>query len=269
MSGRLVRGICFLSIFFFVFTLFAFGQNRSTETFILTIERVKHSVVPILCGRLDNKGQFSVQLIDGTGFFIDSDGHFLTASHVINDLKGVSSVRPIPCIPAIYVPDNGWQRDAPFLQAHWFTFPVDGCKIDTALDLAVCKTIQAPGGIRPIAIYEYRPPDGYPVAFTGFPLGSIEPLSSRCEIATYRNSIDQEGSRELVLDKGTWPGASGSPIYDERGVVLGIVLQRGINDGVGIAVGRPSHFILMFLRKNGIAVKGEPNNPNKHRKWLW
>src|SRR5438128_2213368 len=113
MSLRIVRSICILLTFLFIFTLFAFGRRKKTETFILTIERVKHSVVPILCGRLDEKGNFSVQLIDGTGFFIDREGHFLTAAHVINDLMGVSPLRPIACVSAIYVPANGWQRDAP------------------------------------------------------------------------------------------------------------------------------------------------------------
>jgi S1-C subfamily serine protease len=236
---------------FFVgfFCLSAFPRSSRTETFILTIERIKHSVVPIICGKFVDQ-KFVVQLIDGTGFFIDKEGHFVTAAHVIRGLRVINSQQPVPCVDTIYVPDNGWERDAIEIHTHWFMF--NGCEIDDVLDLAVCKTIQIPKGVKPVTIANTRPADGSPVGFTGFPLGSIEPLSSRCDIATYRAATDSEGSREVVLDKGTWPGASGSPIYNEDGAVLGILLQRGLGDGTGITVGRPSHFILQFLAKHNI-----------------
>ena len=43
--------------------------------------------------------------------------------------------------------------------------------------------------------------------------------------AAYRDIRDDRGPRELVVDKTTWPGASGSPIYLENGMVIGILLQ--------------------------------------------
>jgi S1-C subfamily serine protease len=234
----------------FLFCLPVLGGSGRTEAFILAIERIKHSVVPVVCGKFDDKGQFALQLIDGTGFFIDTQGHFVTAGHVIRGLSIVNAQQPVPCIDAVYVPDNAWQRDAITFNSHWFKF--GDCEIDDSIDVAVCKTIDIPQRIEAVTIADVRPSDGSPVAFTGFPLGSQEPLSSRCDIATYRAATDSEGSRELVLDKGTWPGASGSPIYREDGSVIGILLQRGIADGTGIAVGRPSHFILQFLAAHKI-----------------
>ena len=259
MSMRVVRGVCLLWIVFLSFALAASDRSSSTEAFILTIDQVKTSVVPILCGKFDENNQFAVQLIDGTGFFVDDKGDFLTAAHVIADLKVVSTARPTPCVMAIYVPNDGWQRDAVTFSSRWYAF--GNCILDTSLDLAVCKTIGTISTpVHPLVVEDLRPPDGSPVAFTGFPLGSIEPVSSRCDIAAMRGATDAEGSRELVLDKGTWPGASGSPIYTQDGVVVGIMLARGIADNTGTAYGRPSHFIVKFLRANNIQVPADNRN---------
>jgi S1-C subfamily serine protease len=254
---------------FFVFLLFL-GTARllasdRDDHFVLTIERVKHSVFPVLCGQFNLLGQFSIQLIDGTGFFVDEEGDFLTAAHVITDLQTTTLQRPTPCVMAIYVPTNGWEREAITFNTRWFVFK--DCKLDTSLDLALCKpTDKLPTKPTPLSIEDVRPMDGSAVAFTGFPLGQTEPLSSRLNIATYRGANDGEGTRELVLDKGTWPGASGSPVYDERGAVIGIVLARGTADSVGTSYGRPSHFILKFLRDNGIGVKSVEDKPKKRKK---
>jgi len=262
MSIRVVRGVWLLWIVFLSFALAASDRSSRTEAFILTIDRVKTSVVPILCGKFDEHQQFVVQLIDGTGFFVDDEGDFLTAAHVIADLKIVNASRPVPCVMAIYVPLVGWQRDAVTFDSRWYTFT--DCISDTTLDLAVCKpVIKINSQVHPLVVEDLRPPDGSPVAFTGFPLGSTEPVSSRCDIAAMRGAVDTEGSREIVLDKGTWPGASGSPIYTENGVVIGIMLARGIADNTGTAYGRPSHFIVKFLRDNKINI---PSSTTKKQK---
>lgn len=264
---RFIHQVSVLLAFAFLLSFLALGQTRRADSFILTIEQVKRSVVPVLCGKFDGSGQFGAQQIEGTGFFVDDQGHFLTAGHVIRDLKVIAPQQPLPCVPAIDIPIDGWNREAAKFQSRWFKFTEADCVINDTLDLAVCKPIlPIPFQIYPLFLKDTKPSDGFPVAFTGFPLGNPEPLSSRCNIATYRAASDAEGSRELVLDKGSWPGASGSPIYDEDGNVLAIMLQRGISDGVGISVGRPSHFIIKFLRDDGISVKTTEDRTKKHKK---
>lgn len=252
----------------FLLWLFLCGSvlaaKRQDDPFVSTIDRVKNSVVPVLCGSFDAAGQFSIQQIEGTGFFVDDGGHFLTAAHVIHDLGVVAPGQPLPCARAIYIPNGGWQREAVTAHMAWFAF--DHCDIDDTLDLAVCKTVSLPPASVRVNFLDARPPDGTQVAFSGFPLRSAQPISSRCDIATYQRVIDTEGSRDLILDKGNWPGASGSPIYDENGLVVGILLMRGTADGEGITVGRPSHFIIQFLRKNGITVGGGDSRANKAKK---
>ncbi len=255
-----------LSMFllFFIGSLHVFASDRA-DAFVLSIERVKHSVFPILCGQFNLSGQFSVQLIDGTGFFVNGNGDFVTAGHVITDLQTPTLQRPAPCVMAIYVPNGDWQREAINFNVQWYIFA--DCKKDAALDLAVCRTTtKIPTKITPLVIEDIRLPDGSAVAFTGFPLGTVEPLSSRLNIATYRGATDAEGSRDLVLDKWAWPGASGSPVYDARGVVIGLVLARGLADSIGISFARPGHFILKFLRDNGISTVAKRAETKRHKK---
>src|ERR1035441_1402464 len=117
---RLIYRVCILGSIAFLSSLFVLGSSNRTDRFILTIDGVKSAVVPILCSRFDEKGTFTVQFIDGTGFFIYDDGHFVTAAHVINDLNTVAPNHPIPCVLAVYIPENGWQREATTFRTHWF-----------------------------------------------------------------------------------------------------------------------------------------------------
>ena len=39
----------------------------------------------------------------------------------------------------------------------------------------------------------------------------------------------------LVIDKNAWPGASGSLVFDSKGNIVGMVVQRGFNDASGLA----------------------------------
>jgi hypothetical protein len=257
--GRAFLRLLLLLTFLFILVTCAYG--READQFLAAIEGIKHSVVPVVCGTEDGRGGFNIELIDGTGFMIDTVGHFLTAGHVAHDLMKFAANIIHPCVMAIYIPDSGWQRSAKEIHFHWFRF-ID-CQFDEAMDLAVCKTILLPPSVHPVAFEIAQPPDGSPIAFTGFPLGSIQPLSSRGNVATYRAVADDNGPRELVMDKGTWPGASGSPIYNAEGNILGIVLQRGTNEGVGMAIARPTSFILKFLDGKGIAVTQA--NPDKKK----
>jgi len=236
--------------------------SAQTDTFIHSIDRIKKSVIPVLCGAFTIQGQFYSQLTDGTGFFVDDSGHFVTAAHVIADLKQITLQRPIPCTMAIYIPNDGWERNATALNVKWLVFT--DCDIDDSLDLAVCKPRdKIPNKIYPVTFDTFQPPDGSPVAFTGFPLGVVEPLTSRGNIAAYRFVDDSDGPKEFIMDKGTWPGASGSPVYSPQGSVMGVILQRGLNEATGIAIARPSSFVLKFLGSKGVTVAQRSDKEKK------
>jgi hypothetical protein len=118
---------------------------------------------------------------------------------------------------------------------------VSQCVIDPRLDLAKCKAIDDPTNISdviskpaPVIIDDSIPPDGTRVAFTGFPLRALTPLTTRAHIAGYQVENIPGGvlTQELrifgfILDKAAWPGVSGSPLYLIDGHAVGMVLQRG------------------------------------------
>jgi len=185
--------------------------------------------------------------IEGTGFFVSVDGTFLTADHVIENIVSRQLKNLCP-LPAVYIPKSGWIMGAPTFTIDFFFFNVQGCTRDKKLDLAVCKSPRdikrtMPSGATPVVFETSIQPDGTPIAFTGFPLQHTFPLSSIGTVSGYMMVRDERGPREIVMDKAAWPGASGSPIYLENGKVIGIILLRGIGEGAGRAIGRPSRFI--------------------------
>ena len=246
-------GIFFLFPLLVNINTFAKNKKSTVEGFIATIERVKRSVIPVVCGKFDQAGQFQSQIFEGTAFFVDTQGHFVTPAHVIRDLGLITPQQPVPCVRAIFVPEDGWQREATVINWRWMV--IGNCDTDESLDLAVCSTVDKNDSSVPVSLVDIRPPDGTDVAMSGFPLGVSQPLTTRCNIAAYANVVAPDGTRELWLDKGNWPGASGSPIYLEDGSVIGILLARGTQDSVGITMARPSHFILSFLQSKGVVIQ--------------
>ena len=94
-------------------------------------------------------------------------------------------------------------------------------------------------------------PDGTPIGFTGFPLHFQIPLSSVGNISGYVETRDDgRGPRSIIMDKEAWPGASGSPLYLANGKVVGLLRQRGVNEGNGRTIGLPSRLIQEFLSQN-------------------
>jgi len=214
------------------------------DPFIASIESMKRSVSPVAC--LEGSGaETHIAEIHGSAFFISARGEFITAGHVIELLEGAG--RPCP-IPAIFLPASKWQPEAPEENFVWFPFRLQDCTVKKELDAARCRPIDdlsAPHvgfgfTIDPVKLDFSKQPDGTQVAFTGFPLRSRDPLTSRAGVAAYRTTARKEGiDSELILDHGVWAGGSGSPVYLANGRVVGVILERGIDQGTGIAVARP------------------------------
>jgi hypothetical protein len=192
----------------------------------------------------------------GTGFFVNDAGDFLTASHLFNNLDPKTS----SCSPHIYLPVGGWTSNKPGkdLTVRWH--PLDGCQLSTKYDVAFCTPKQNPfkqEDIRhqirslPLSGSEGRE-DGTPVAFTGFPLRLLRPVTAKGSIASYNHE-----ERLIIVVQSAWPGASGSPLYLEDGSVTGMMIKAGVDYGAGLSYALPSEAIIEFLLEHKIRFQQE------------
>lgn len=229
------------------------GAASASPGFIGTIQAIKRSVIPIAC--ISVNGTVAETLtVEGTGFFIAADGTFITANHVIEGM--VSKTRKAPCpFAAFYLPQTGgWSSAESTFRSDYYVFNANECKRDGDLDIARCRSIrpvEAAHKIVPVAFEIAVQPDGTPIGFTGFPLHFHIPLSSVGNISGYVETRDDGlGPRAIIMDKEAWPGASGSPLYLSNGKVVGLLRQRGVNEGNGRSIGLPSRLIQEFLKEN-------------------
>ena len=235
----------------FLYTVTALAQ----DSFVKAVDSIKHSVAPIVCLTVAQDGTAKLDFIEGSGFFVSKDGSFVTARHVITEMEPSPLRRPCN-FPAVYIPKSGkWSDDGRFTEIKWFAFHLNQCVLSSqVVDLARCHTqddlskdkeIAAPP--EPVIVDAKLPPEGSDVAFSGFPLQITIPRAARATIAGY-GSRDNVETTEMVIDRNTWPGASGSPIYLANGHVIGVVLARGTNEAAGLAFARTGNELDRFLR---------------------
>src|SRR5689334_11486537 len=86
----------------FLFAMTIFGDEPK-DVSIKTIEAIQRSVVPVICAGDDG----AIKLVLGSAFFINKDGYFVTAAHVVMNWKENTAKLP-PCRPAIFVPTVRW-----------------------------------------------------------------------------------------------------------------------------------------------------------------
>ncbi len=233
-------------------------QAQSETIPATAIDSIKSIVVPILCVKRNDEKKITSLVRFGSGFFLNREGHFITAEHVVDKARSSSTARE-PCDLAIGVPRTAWRLRTQEFFLQVFEFSFRKCAMDSGLDLAVCKPGANPFNDEQVkanlgravgfgSIKDYE--DGTLVAFTGFPIRFTTPLTTTAHLAGYFPGDDL-----FVLDTTNWGGASGSPIYDRQGRVLGILLMRTSEPSAGLTYGRPADSILSFLSKHKISVE--------------
>ena len=255
LADMLVTRICAIPL---ILALIAIGQAQSETIPASSIDHIKSIVVPILCVKRNDDKKITSLVRFGSGFFLNREGHFITAEHVIDKARSSSTARE-PCDLAIGVPRTPWKLRSQEFFLQVFEFSFRKCAVDSIVDLAVCKPDVNPFldeqvkanlgrsvGFGSIKNYE----DGTLVAFTGFPIRFTTPLTTTAHLAGYFPGDDL-----FVLDTTNWGGASGSPIYDRQGRVLGILLLRSSEPSAGLTYGRPADSILTFLTKHKIPIE--------------
>jgi S1-C subfamily serine protease len=229
---------------------------------VRTIADISRSIVPVVCGYQDENNSFKIAFIAGSGFFVDTSGRFLTDDHVLEGWEGAIK-NTHACVPAIYIPDQGWGKFAKAFKVESFNFV--NCARDATVDLAVCDLIENPFAskrlpkeiVAAVSFDATEWQSGTPVAFAGFPLSYTFPVTSIGYIAGLKEPDTVDIGFDYIIDKSTWPGVSGSPIFIPNGRVIGIIQKRGKDEGSGLAYGRSATIILDFLSKHPSTIKQE------------
>jgi hypothetical protein len=256
MSHTMVRcsGVL-LALLTLVWASVAWDQTMPAGVPVETVDAVRQTVIPLICASETDRGRgLDPKKIVGSGFWLNRLGQFLTAAHVVNTWRPATPTGA-PCVPAVYFPVDGWTPEAD-TKLRGARFTLTDCQLDRDLDVAACRTLQNPFHEvlirRPIAPARLersvaRYDDGTAVAFTGFPLNSVRPITSKGFLASYRAR-----ERMLLVDKTAWPGASGSPVYVGSGAVIGVLIRRGHGDSEGLAYARAIEPIREFLLRRQI-----------------
>jgi hypothetical protein len=247
----------------------AWAQSHEQDAFILAIKAMKRSVTPVVCMRAVQAQQPAPRsqpsparvpqyqtIIDGTAFFLTRQGDFITAVHVLDDF---TTGHPLGNCP-LTVWYEGASDSSGGLGGVAFVAALSDCIEDAVLDIARCHTINDMTKIyggrfepKPVQFDSRQRDDGTAIAITGFPLFNTTPVSSRGYIGGY--PLDARGPIQMTVDRAAWPGGSGSPVYDSRGRVLGMLEQTGEGVASGISGARSSFAISKFLAAHPITNK--------------
>lgn len=185
------------------------AKTSTTESLPDLVRRVKPSVVSVLT--YDAKGD---ALISGTGFFI-APGEVVTNVHVIK---------------------NAHRVEIHTLEGKGRTYPVSGAlALDEEADLALLRVDLPADRSRPLTLTASLPDEGEPVFVIGNPL-RLEGSVSDGIVSAVREVPDL--GRIIQTTAPVSHGNSGSPLFNMRGQVIGIVTVKVTNgQNINLALG--------------------------------
>lgn len=174
----------------------------------------------------------------GTGFFVDRNGHVLTANHLVTDCTSLDIV------------GNGRREEATVLASN------------ADADLSILRVSETFG--EPVAFDSGETlSGGAMVTILGYaPLGEALRSQGAMQPALSNSMVLDEQSpkpEDIALVSDANPGASGSPVITRDGLVVGVLRAKIIREGMTIP-GQPREIRLAasgsaaknFLRLNGV-----------------
>src|SRR6266404_4483749 len=198
-----------LALALFVFTTAQVA--RAQESLPDLVRRVKPSVVSVLAFAAKNE-----PLISGSGFFV-RPGEVVTNLHVISGARRV---------------------EIHTLEGKGRTYPVAGTlAIDDEADLALLKVDLPAERSRPLSLSAALPEEGERVFAIGNPL-RLEGSVSDGIVSAVREVPDI--GRIVQITAPVSHGNSGSPLFNMRGQVIGIITVKVTNgQNINLALGAP------------------------------
>ena len=170
----------------------------------------------------------------GSGFVVSSDGHILTNAHVVTTAGDGSQGSEVEAADEVYVEFSDGDRVGARIVG-WDVFD----------DVAVIEVDPSEHELRPLPLGDSSTVRvGDPVAAIGSPFGEEGTLTVGVVSATRRSIAALTSNYQLVdaiqTDAPINRGNSGGPLFDSRGLVIGVNAQirssSGLAEGVGFAV---------------------------------
>lgn len=174
--------------------------------------------------------------VTGTAFALRADGTMLTNRHLLTGVDDASRPRRI----AIRFADSEQ------------TFPARIVALDSVSDLAAIRVQNVLGDVPAVANINTRSdtlPPGAPLALIGFPLGGGLGDTSRARPLISAGVLVHASADRLELQGLGAAGASGSPIIDGDGSVVGVLFGGRTEAGVQILSGVSANAIASFLER--------------------
>jgi S1-C subfamily serine protease len=176
------------------------------------------------------------EVYSGTAFAVRADGYLITNRHVVAGEDGTRRPTQI----AVRFADSRQ------------TYPARIAALSENADLAIIK-VDIPGGVPTVRALNARPDtlvQGDPVALIGFPLGMDLPMTGEVARTSLLAGTVSKSLRDVLqVDGYGAEGASGSPIFDEAGAVVGILYGGAPESRGRIVFGVPSSFALELLER--------------------
>jgi S1-C subfamily serine protease len=172
--------------------------------------------------------------LEATAFAVTADGRMITNRHVVETSAGKATR-----ILVKFADTERWRR------AH-----VERAPDDASVDLVVLQLDDA-GAVSPVAgvAGTVDAPVGAPIVSIGFPEGSDLPMNGDKAATSLTVGIVSKVVPEVLqIDSYASHGSSGSPVFDARGRVIGVIYggEKGSNGRIVYAV--PAGRVLDLLR---------------------
>jgi len=222
--------------------------------FSKSIQIVKKSIFPIFYFTHNSSG------VLGTGFFIDEEGHFMTANHVIDALPKNSRLSYLGNIP-----NCNFKGKKPI--------PISVIFQDANKDLAIGK-VEAEQ-LTPLKFARTNAMIGQSISLCGYPVPMIIKKGSSLDVSSVRQYWQPTIKMDIINKKFLYnkpfksfitqhaclPGMSGGPIFNINGEVVGVAsanwtrqIKRGnipinIENGVGVDLSEINTFLNSTLNK--------------------
>lgn len=191
-------------------------------------------------------GEIVVRESSGSGFCISDKGWILTNAHVV--LKKGNVEEELPIGSRTYIPEietnvifSNTRERYPAELKDWRS---DGNEDLALLKIEPFEDMPFLPGLTLDSEETTLPPQGTDVFLIGFPLGKMALQSDDAFVAsTFRGIVSRYVRDRMQVDAAVHPGASGGPLIDSEGRVLGVVVAMQRTDNRGGATSAMGYII--------------------------